>query len=187
MLDHLARRVAAPPAVRDADERLSRSTLVGRGLALLASVALGGIAVERANAISLVCPYGSLPICLGQQSSAFRRNVDECNKLDASPVDKLNCYRSALKAWDYGRDVCKDKCPKPKPPPAKKPPPKPTKPKSPSPTPPPLPPNPYDRVAAMCANCKQVGGKCCYGGADPTRLCGCGNPGLPCSKYGCSG
>lgn len=187
MLDDLARAVARQhPREEAIPERLSRGTLVRRGLlgALAVGVA-GGVRAPESAAVQLVCPYGSLPICLGQQSSAYRRNLDECSKA-ATPVDVLACYRSSLKAWDYGREVCREKCPKPKPPPKK--PPMPAKKPPSQPSPPPLPPNPYDRLLLQCSYCAKAGGKCCYGGKDPTTLCMCGNPGLPCSKkYGCTG
>jgi hypothetical protein len=54
---------------------------------------------------------------------------------------------------------------------------------APPPTVPPIP-HPTEGVAAECANCAAVGGACCSG-TDPTHLCACANPAIPCERYGC--
>ena len=48
------------------------------------------------------------------------------------------------------------------------------------------PPPPGSPAIDECANCNTVGGKCCFGGPDPSHLCACANPDLPCcERYGC--
>lgn len=185
MLDQVARMLAAGSHDdHRAKRQLSRGAFVRRGFGVLAVGAVGGLVPVGTAQAARGCPAGSRQSCYNARASQFRRGVRECDGLAASLADKYLCFRSAYKLWHAGRRDCRESCP----PPEKKPPSRPAsqKPKRPPPHPPPLPPNPYDSLALACATCTSVGGKCCYGGKDPKQLCACGNPTLPCSRYGCS-
>jgi hypothetical protein len=163
---------------------LTRRVLLGKGLlATLALASAGRFALpDLAFARAADCARGSRSNCLLYAAKLYRKGIRECDGLNADPVTTLGCYRSNSSAWKAARRICKENCPPPAKPPSK--PPSGQRRKTPPP-PPPLPPNPYDGLAIECANCAQVGGKCCYG-SDPKHLCACANPDYPCQKYGCS-
>jgi hypothetical protein len=172
------------------DVPLTRRDVAVRGL--LGALALGTAGAWRApfaGAAALAVRCTSLPACLKAADRAAARAVDQCTRTEAYHGVRSD-FGSDWACWvwagrpakEKAEEACYDRCP---PPPAPRTPKKThqTSRKSKAP-PPPLPPNPHDGIAAECANCAQIGGKCCYG-QEPTRLCACANASLPCERYGC--
>jgi hypothetical protein len=189
LLENVARAFADEPA-SDRPRTLTRREVASRGLlGLLALVGLRELGFPgSASAAQPRCT--SLGPCLSSVEKAAQDAYRKCSATTyQGPFDYLDNFDTLgcrLWAWEPARKEgyrsCIKKCPPPKASTPKR-----RHPRAPKrqPTPPPLPPNPYDAIADECANCRKVGGECCYGG-DPKHLCACANASIPCERYGCS-
>jgi hypothetical protein len=178
-LEKLAWRLASSDrAAAGGDPQMTRRDLVGRGL--LGALALTGAArlvfADSGFAAATACT--SLQRCLEEKEAFWGNVIQKCHNNHGWTWECVQTYHEGRWRSSF---YCRRYCPPPKKP--KKKPPSRGAPNKGNP-PPPLPPDGDDSLVAECANCAQVGGRCCYG-KDPKHLCVCANPDYTCARYGC--
>ena len=187
-LDRIAQRLAGDDRVAELSPPISRRDLLGRGLlGALMLTGAGRLVFAEGGLAANTAKCTDLKKCLVDSLNKWDRWYAKCEAIQealgypAARGGKWDCFSTYQEGARAGNQYCLLSCP---------PPPRRRRPASPRPKTardaPALPPNPYAGAMDECANCKSVGGDCCFGSSVAGHLCACATAGVSCLFYGCS-
>ena len=185
-LDRIAQRLAGDDHVAEPTPPLSRRDLIGRGLVgALKLMGAGRLVLPEDGLAANTAKCTDLKKCLVDSLHKWDRWYERCDAVQealghpAARGGVWDCFRTYQEGARAGNQYCLMSCPPPR---RKRPASKRPKTAKDSPA---LPPNPYAGAMDECANCKSVGGDCCFGPSVAGHLCACATAGVSCLFYGC--